>query len=413
MKRLSDSYFQKSLQWLIYLLTVSMVIFSQFAPTVIVLILAVWVFQGQFVRKLVGIRQHFFFTSLFIVMFVLYLSGLLYTTNFSYGLTDVFLKIPFILFPLVFSGFGQDLMGEGHRKKVMMIFSCSVILIALYSLGQSTLMYFEIKDVKVFYYGFLAGNQHPSYLAMYSVFAIAVLLVNAFENSSELKILHWVFIIFGVMFLFVFVILLSSRAGMISLIMTFVVAAVFILTEQRQYAKGSLFLLSFIIFFYVCYEFFPRSFGRLQHTGEVLAGPVTDNTTEDGTAQRLLIWDASISIIKENLLLGVGTGDVKDELMLEYKKRGMDATLKSRKNAHNQYLQTFVTIGIAGFVSLLLMFLIPGLYAIRSRDLLYFLFLAIVGMNLLFESMFERQAGVVFYTFFNAYLFFSRRGNDE
>lgn len=390
-----------------------MVLFSQLTPTLIVVIAVVWLLQGQFARKWVGIRNDFFFTSLFVVMFLLYLIGLLYTSNYTYGLTDVFLKIPFIFFPLMFSSVGNDLIQETNRKKALLVFALSVNFIAVYLLGCAMAEFWQFKDTKVFYYGYLAGSQHPSYLAMYVVFSISILLIYFVEGFNSLKLPYRILIFSGIIFQFVFVILLSSRAGVISLIMVFVVSAVYMLTEQRRYARGSIFLLTFMLFFYLCYEAFPRSFGRLEHTGAVLSGPVQDKTTEDGTAQRLLIWDASISIIKENLLFGVGTGDVKDELMLEYKKRGMDSTLKGRKNAHNQYLQTFVSIGLAGFISLMLLFLIPGLYAIRRRDLLYFLFLAIVGMNLLFESMFERQAGVLFYTFFNAYLFFSRRSSDE
>jgi hypothetical protein len=51
------------------------------------------------------------------------------------------------------------------------------------------------------------------------------------------------------------------------------------------------------------------------------------------------------------------------------------------------------------------MFIFPLISAIKKRAVMSMLFLIIVGFNLLFESMLERQAGVVFYAFFNSLLY--------
>ena len=53
----------------------------------------------------------------------------------------------------------------------------------------------------------------------------------------------------------------------------------------------------------------------------------------------------------ENLLC-VGTGDIKDELIAAYKDSGMDY-IASKIKFHNQYLQSFLAIGILGLFSLL------------------------------------------------------------
>ena len=53
------------------------------------------------------------------------------------------------------------------------------------------------------------------------------------------------------------------------------------------------------------------------------------------------------------------------------------------------------------------------IYAFRKKHLLYLLFLGIIAFNLLVESMFERQAGVVFYALFNSFLFYYAYSEDK
>jgi len=133
------------------------------------------------------------------------------------------------------------------------------------------------------------------------------------------------------------------------------------------------------------------------------------STAEESTSERILVWRASAQIIKNNPLVGVGTGDVKEELMCEYQNENISYAIEKSLNAHNQYLQTGVAIGIIGLLFLLFTLFAPMFKAIELRDWIYFVFLFLIVINLLFESMLERQAGVVFYAFFNALLYSDMR----
>ena len=92
-------------------------------------------------------------------------------------------------------------------------------------------------------------------------------------------------------------------------------------------------------------------------------------------------------------MFGVGTGDVKEELLKEYKKENIPYAIEKSLNAHNQYLQSSVAIGSFGLLVLLLTIFIPVYGAIYPRNWVYVIFLFLIIINLLFESMFERQAG--------------------
>ena len=113
-------------------------------------------------------------------------------------------------------------------------------------------------------------------------------------------------------------------------------------------------------------------------------------------------------MISENLLVGVGTGDAKDALMKEYTKRGMTGAIEHDLNAHNEFYQVFVAIGIIGFVLLLSNLYFPLIFAFKNGNLVYLLFLIIIILNFLPESMLETQAGVMFFAFFNSLLCFNK-----
>ena len=83
-----------------------------------------------------------------------------------------------------------------------------------------------------------------------------------------------------------------------------------------------------------------------------------------------MVWKCSIEIIKENVFFGVGTGDVKTELNKKYEEKNIQQALKDNLNSHNQFLQTYVAIGLPGFILLLASLLLPLLYGIKKGNIL-------------------------------------------
>ena len=126
---------------------------------------------------------------------------------------------------------------------------------------------------------------------------------------------------------------------------------------------------------------------------------------KESNAERLVVWQAGIQLIKVHPLFGVGTGDVKDALLAEYQKENKLVVYNLKLNAHNQYIQTFIALGIPGVLLLIFMLLYPGVLALRRIHIIYFSFLAVFFINNLVESMLEVQAGVLYFAFFNSLFF--------
>jgi O-antigen ligase len=98
-------------------------------------------------------------------------------------------------------------------------------------------------------------------------------------------------------------------------------------------------------------------------------------------------------------VLGYGVGDYHAKQVEQYAEDGYDYGASASFNAHNQYLESLLAAGIPGLLALLLFFLLPVYMALRiqsSHRFVITLFMAVVLFNLLFESMLERQMGLLF-----------------
>jgi len=287
----------------------------------------------------------------------------------------------------------------------MFAFITGSFLISIVLLTRSTINYINSRDTSEFFYGQLSWYHHASYIAMFLVFSIIILLVYLIERNEELSGIQKRGFPILVAYFSIIVIFLSSKAGLISLALLLTFGALYFI-YKKKYFKGVILLIITILGFWLALKFLPDVYSRINNAQEAISNEQLNTKTSESTGERIFIWRSCLQIIEENFLVGVGTGDVKDRLMLEYEKNNITTAYNEKLNAHNQYLQTFISLGIVGLLILLLSLILPIIAAFKMRHMIYLLFLLLIGFNLLFESMFERQAGVVFYAFFNGLLFF-------
>lgn len=189
------------------------------------------------------------------------------------------------------------------------------------------------------------------------------------------------------------------------MLLTYIIFIVYIIVTQKRYKLGITLLLAIIISCAGLFTLVPSVFNRLKVAAEVVSKDKTEiKEVGESTSDRLLIWRASNEIIKDNFYTGVGTGDVKDVLLEKYKERNLWYSYEHKLNTHNQFLQTFIALGVLGFLALLASLFVPLMYAIKRKNMIHVFFILIVFFNILVESMFENQAGVVFYAFFSSFL---------
>lgn len=363
-------------------------------PLLVMLVLA-WLFKNNF-KERVGstLKNRLFYVAA--SFYLVHLIGMAYTDNWSYGLNDLKIKLPLLVFPMV-------LMAEKFEPKkinaILIFFIAGCFLSSGLYLGNATYDYFVL-GLNNFYYSDLAFNIHPSYFAMYLNFALCslfFLLINESDTSlnNKRKTTYSLFIAY----FSVIIILLFSKAGIITLSLAGCIMAVFLLKRYGILYAGAysvvLLAISALAFLLVT----RNHYNRFEETMNSLNVELDSGATE-GTAVRIAVWTSSFELMKKEIVTGVGTGDVKDALVTQYEKWGITAAVNERLNPHNQFIQTAIALGLPGLLSLLMTMAVLFRKAVKCRDYPALFFVIIIAINLLPESMLERQAGVMFFAFF-------------
>ena len=133
-----------------------------------------------------------------------------------------------------------------------------------------------------------------------------------------------------------------------------------------------------------------------------------ENPMGNSVTQRLMFWKAAVTVIVQNPVVGVGTGDLKIALQDVYSKMKFTDDPKYWRKPHNQFLNIGVITGLLGLCWFVVAVGMPGFFAGRGFDYFYFTFFVIALLSMLTEDTLGTQAGVTFYTFFSCFFLFGR-----
>jgi O-antigen ligase len=262
------------------------------------------------------------------------------------------------------------------------------------------LNYLQTKDIQEFFYSNFSVIEHPTYFSMYVITAMILLISVLIRKWNKLiawkKILLFSFIAF---FLLV-VVLTNSRSAIIVAGIILMGSVFYPAVKKRKYIMSAILFLMLLAAVFIAKIAMPHAFNRFSGIVEVIkADRMEDIKHWNGTTLRVQIYYSSMEIIKDNFWIGVSPGDARDELIQNYKKHGFRHAVERNYDAHNQFLQSFIGIGIFGFLLLCSIIGLPFIYAIRERDYILFSFTIMLFFLFLFESMLQKQAGVMFIVF--------------
>lgn len=349
-----------------------------------------------------GIRNMFSnkWSYIFISFFVIHALGYFFSINKAEALSSIEIKLPFIFLPfLIFTSNFNEL----RLKKIVISFVSGCMILAFTCLFRATYLYYTM-DLNAFFYSEFTYFLHPSYFAMYFVFAQLIVMLYYKTWLSHLKYLNLKIGFISLVFI-VCVFLASSKMGIITAFLI-LPATLFVLLINRGYKKLMIiFLIGLVAITGVAYKIFPSPFQRLQTAFTVSTSSQSiDLTATESTAVRILIWNQAIDIIKDNFVFGTTPGDANDALYQSYQKNGLTGAIKKKLNAHNQFLQTFIGSGILGFILLFLLTFGAIIFGFLKRNYALVLFSSLISLNFLVESMLQAQAGFIFFVFFLCFL---------
>lgn len=328
------------------------------------------------------------FNELFLLMLSFYLFhvfSFFYSKDKNEALFDLQVKLSLLAFPIIGSCIGNYL----NIKKIYLFYIFFSVMLSVFLIIR--VLYYYFQNHHLLSYNDFSYFFHPSYLAMYQNTALALLLFNKeLQMRRFMKVI--VYILLSVSILFS-----ASKAGIFVL---FIVFLVYFLYIKKNIIHWILFFL-FLLLVYFLFKF-----------GKIYATSITDrfitqyeivlkilnkqDVPIETNSIRVYAWIASIQNIKNNFLLGVGIGDTQSYLNDFYKNSGLSVLAEKNINSHNQFLQSFLALGILGGVLIIWFFIKLLMLSFQKKLMHIFVIGIIVLFNFLFESMLETSSGNIF-----------------
>jgi O-antigen ligase len=329
----------------------------------------------------------------------------------------VFRRLPFIIFPFVLL-FPGDLIKKKVRL-LLKIFSLSTLFYILFLFGLALVRSVYITDGAItfnphppeydyanYFFGtYFVFMQHPTYLAMYVVFSMFIAFESFFDN--HLKLFFRILWLFTGMLLLVSLYFLSSRAGIFSALL---LIPPYLIFQFKKIKKWRVSVLIVIVATPVVIFSFLNNDRIKYYLPEANETSIVDKFMLDN---RIPIWKSAVKVIKHNIVFGVGPGDASAELLKEYKNAGNTEMCYDNLNAHNQYLEVLLGTGLIGFLIFISILSYMVYLLILKKNLVFGLYISIMLIFFLFESILNRIAGVTFFSLFTFLLLYLEDNNTE
>jgi O-antigen ligase len=336
--------------------------------------------------------------------YLLHVVGMGWTANTAFGWFDLEVKAGLLLFPVLLWVLPANTEVDVPRIWRWFVWANAVSVII--SLGASIGRFTHELQLRTqgllpedpawtnhFFESRFSFVLHPSYMAMYLCVALGLVLLKRTGTGPRS------FIERGIPALLVLgIILCNSKIGWVSLAVVMTMAAIVGWADPEQRRRSLRLAAGGAILFTAFFAAFPTVSGKL--TQAIQAAEHLDPGSDQSSALRRMAWRSAVELFKKEPLVGVGTGDIKDELIAQYHVNGYVHAEAKRMNAHGQFLQSMAALGLPGLLLLLGAVLVPLVKSFIHHDKVSQMFWSITFLNLSVESMAEVQAGVVFISYF-------------
>lgn len=366
------------------------IVYQAFVPIGFILwILTIWLNLN---KRPINLSQQFKDVEFwFILYYLLLIIGMFWTDNQIFGLSKIENKLSFILFPILFRFSKINL----NRRTIfsILLFGLFISLLFYESVGVYKSIYYPVVE----HYSYLTGAKftvfmHRGYFSLYLIIGISVCIARIL-NKKKL-IIHLLLYAFFTLGLFQTL----SKAGVLCFIVVHMIYIIHTIMNKWKTVKKKhiVFLLavSMIAILFSIKSVIVRIDKTIYALNHI---KLEDNNSIESNQARLIMWNTSVKLIKDNFIYGTGTGDYNDELIKRNKRYQNLGVVSSELNSHNQFLNTFVQLGLIGFLVLSAIFYSYFRIAFKNRDLLIVIIGVSFLLNFLFESIIETQSGIILF----------------
>jgi len=387
----------KTYQYLLISLAFLMPLTVSGANTIIVIIVFLWLFSGNYKAKYNQIISSKLMIAS-IVFYCLHVIGMLWTEDLQWGFHILHKMWYFILFyPVLFT-----IVQSNYIKHYISAFLIAITFTEI----VSYLIWFEI--IPAFKNATIINPtpfmSHVTYSPILA-FAIYLVLHKIFFDKKLSKFIFF-FYSFIAVTMTINMFITGGRAGHV---MYFVMLSIFIFQFFSAQKIKSLIAISIIIpgIFYTAYQTSPLFQERVDLTTHYITHYANNKATKAGL--RITFAVNSWEVIRKNPIIGVGTGDFPNE----YRKINQVNTphLPTTTNPHNMYTLIAMQLGFMGILSMLSIFYYQLKYSFNTLNSTKFIRDVGITLPLLFlvimwsDSYLLGHYTTLIFVFFSSFLY--------
>lgn len=336
--------------------------------------------------------------ALTIPFFLVLISGL-WSADVDFWLKRVQLRIPFLVIPFALAN-----MPPLSKKSVLMLLEvalitfCTTLIVVLTNYG------FHFKEINI---GLGEGRPMP-FLKTHITFSIMAAFVLMGGIELWRKRFYWKYkfekiLIPGLtIFLFIGLHVISVRSGLVAAYICLIIKLFLVVLHEKKYVLG---IVSFLILMTIplfAYKNIPSFQQRINYAIWDI-GKYREQLPETySDAQRIISYKMGFEVIKNNPVLGVGSGDADAEIIKTYAR--FYPNLKY-KMPHNGWLFNAVETGLVGLSLYIFSFLFIVFYKKMYKNELFLMVNVAIFIGQTVDYTFEGSFGATFYVFFVGLLF--------
>ncbi|MCD4705020.1 O-antigen ligase family protein, partial [bacterium] len=315
------------------------------------IVMVLWGFSGVIYIRKIKIESYkqlilLLFPFLF---FISHIIGLIYYDDLKKGLFDLEVKLSILFIPVV-AVFITEKVRVNYRLILKFFifgnFIASIIClilafsnsISINDLGDTIfepsywdatkdLSFFQLVNLRASYfaYSFLSHFHHPTYFSVYIIFSIFI-LIYLIRSSKKRNLISYGLIVYFSIFIW----LLGSRAGYFTYLISFFSFFLIIILQYKKYWIGIGMLIMGVVLTVLVLT---NSQINKNITETVNIIEHNESLSKDSDI-RLWLWKSGIEVFNDNLLFGVGTGDIDEVMKKKYQKYDLTEAQEHNLNAH-------------------------------------------------------------------------------
>lgn len=355
--------------------------------TPVILLLVATLFVVLKTKKIFFSKRVFFFLSslFFVNIFSLFI-------NLNFPIKQIETILSLLVVPLAFA-FWPAYESKRFIPVFIITFTLSCFLLSVvhfyYYFTSGILMSTELKvnSFRKIVTELPIIGEHPIYLSIY--FSLSILF--AFFYFPKVGKWSRFFLIITSLFLFINLILLSSKGVLVSLFVTFLIVS-FLLIRSFKTKLVVFITLLFIMFSLV--RFFPTLERRFREL--TIQTTYTKIMPTNSTSVRVGIYKCVLKTIIKKPLFGYGFGTLPQTGCYKNTSKHL---YDFKYNSHNQYLGFLLNFGVIGLLTIVLFLVKLIILSYKKKNYLFLSIIILFASVMLTENILERQSAIILFIF--------------